>query len=157
MLLAALLVGSRVLDAGCGRARPTRQDERLEQFLARLGLVDLQIQLLERTLRLPAALPDAKQPMARRLADLYAERLMSHADDPAKYNDTLQRIETLVRDLPEANTTALQVMLLQADYNRAESLLTTWINDPQAEVVAQRSAADPDPDHTAPGAARRRS
>ena len=77
--------------------------------------------------------------MARRLADLYAERLMSCADDPAKYADTLQRIETLIRDFPQANTTALQVMLLQADYNRAESLLTAWINDPQAE--ASRSEA----------------
>ncbi len=120
------------------RAADGQDDDRLEQFLARLGLVDLQTQLLERTLRStqPAA---EQQPMARRLADLYAERLMSCADDPAKYADTLQRIETLIRDFPQANTTALQVMLLQADYNRAESLLTAWINDPQAE--ASRSEA----------------
>jgi hypothetical protein len=137
LLAAALmlpLLGSRVP----ARAAEVQEDARLEQFLARLGLVDLQTQLLERTLRStqPAA---EQQPMACRLADLYAERLMSCADDPAKYADTLQRIETLIRDFPQANTTALQVMLLQADYNRAESLLTAWISDPQAE--ASRSEA----------------
>ena len=44
---------------------------------------------------------------------------------------TLQRITALVRDYPQANTTPLQVMLLQADYNRAESLIATWISEPQ--------------------------
>ena len=58
---------------------------------------------------------------------------MAHADDMAAYNDTLQRIETLIQAVPAANTAPLQVMLLQADYNRAESLLTAWMNDPQAE------------------------
>src|SRR3972149_6873867 len=103
--------------AGADVQTEVQDNARLEQFLARLGLVDLRIQLLERSLRSPEP-ADAKQPMARQLADLYAERLMSNADDPAKYSDTLQRIETLVRDFPDANTTALRVMLLQADYNR---------------------------------------
>ena len=110
----------------------TTDSEQLEKFLARLGLVDLRIQLLERSLQ-TSPTPESKLAMARRLADLYAERLMAHAEDVAAYNDTLQRIETLVQEVPEANTAPLQVMLLQADYNRAESLLTAWMNDPQAE------------------------
>ncbi|MHB1028131.1 MAG: tetratricopeptide repeat protein [Pirellulaceae bacterium] len=128
--------------AGAGVDLP-QDEERLEQFLARMGLVDLQIQLLERTLRSaepPAAEPAAdKQPRARRLADLYAERLMASTEDPAKYAETLQRIEALVRDFPAAHTTALEVMLLQADYNRAESLVSAWITDPQA--TASRTEA----------------
>ena len=114
------------------RAADATDNEQLEQFLARLGLVDLRIQLLERSLQ-TASTPEAKLAMARRLADLYAERLMAHADDMAAYNDTLQRIEKLIQAVPAANTAPLQVMLLQADYNRAESLLTAWMNDPQAE------------------------
>ncbi|MHB8970269.1 MAG: tetratricopeptide repeat protein [Pirellulaceae bacterium] len=138
-VLLAVLWGSRAPTLAAADSQANAQDDaRLEQFLARLGLVDLQVQLLERSVRSPDA-ADAQQPKARQLADLYAEQLMSHADDPAKYSDTLARIETLVRDFPDANTTALQVMLLQADYNRAETLLSTWINDPQAE--ASRSEA----------------
>jgi hypothetical protein len=114
------------------RAADSTDNEQLEQFLARLGLVDLRIQLLERSLQ-TSSTPEAKLAMARRLADLYAERLMAHAEDMAAYNDTLQRIEKLIQAVPEANTAPLQVMLLQADYNRAESLLTAWMNDPQAE------------------------
>lgn len=130
--IALLLI---VLVVPCAPVRGATQSsdsEQLEQFLARLGLADLRIQLLERSLQ-TSSTPDAKLAMARRLADLYAERLMAHAEDMAAYNDTLQRIEKLIQAVPEANTAPLQVMLLQADYNRAESLLTAWMNDPQAE------------------------
>ncbi len=114
-------------------AAPARgQDdfERLEQFLARLGLMDLQVAQFEQVLRSSAA-AQRKQQVAQRLADLYAERLMASSDDKRRYDATLQRITALVRDYPQANTTPLQVMLLQADYNRAESLIATWISEPQ--------------------------
>ena len=114
--IALLLI---VLVVPCAPVRGATQSsdsEQLEQFLARLGLADLRIQLLERSLQ-TSSTPDAKLAMARRLADLYAERLMAHAEDMAAYNDTLQRIEKLIQAVPEANTAPLQVMLLQADYN----------------------------------------
>ena len=94
-------LGHRLRPDGLRPRRPTRPtDERLEQFLARLGLVDLQIQLLERSLQ-TSPTPEAKLAMARRLADLYAERLMAHAEDMAAYNDTLQRIDKLVQRCPK--------------------------------------------------------
>jgi len=40
-----------------------------------------------------------------------------------------------------ANTVSLQVMLLQADYNRAESLVGQWISD-SANVAARDEAKD---------------
>ncbi len=118
--------------------RGQSDEERVEQFLARLGLVDLQVLHLEQALRGPLPLAQ-KQPIARRLADLYAERLMASADDKSRYDDTVNHITALLQSFPQANTTALQVMLLQADYNRAESLITAWMGDPQ-DTTAREEA-----------------
>ncbi len=120
----------------CRRAES--DEEKVERFLARLGLVDLQVLQLEDTLR--GSLPEnEKEPTARRLADLYAERLMASSGDKPRYDDTVKRISKLLESFPQANTTALQVMLLQADYNRAESLIASWIGDPQ-DTTARNEA-----------------
>ncbi len=111
-------------------ARGQTDEPRLEQFLARLGLTELQIAQLEQSLDAPID-QQHKQQQARKLADLYAERLMASSDDKPRYDDTVRRITALLKQYPQANTTALQVMLLQADYNRAESLIATWIGEPQ--------------------------
>ena len=58
-------------------------DEKLERFLARLGLVELQIVQLEKSLESGAADAATQQRLAKRLADLYAEQLMNAADEPA--------------------------------------------------------------------------
>lgn len=112
--------------------------ERMERFLARLGLVDLQIAHLEQTLQ-ESRSPDRQQQLATRLADLYAELLMTHVDDKPRYEQTLQRITKLLQAYPHANTTALQVMLLQADYNRAETLIASWISDPQQTAAREEA------------------
>lgn len=102
--------------------------DQLERFLSRLGLVDLQILHLEQSLERQTD-PAARLKTARQLADLYAERLMEAGDDAQRYQDLLAGIEQLTSRFPQANTTALQVMLLQADYNRAEALIGQWIGD----------------------------
>ncbi len=130
-----VLAFSAAAVAGCARqvaAAESGEEEQLAKFLARLGLVELQVELLERQLRAAQSSP-AQQASATRLADLYAQRLMACAEDSAAYADTLQRINRLLQDFPAANSTALQVLLLQADYNRAEALISAWIKDPQAE------------------------
>ncbi len=70
---------------------------------------------------------------------MYAQRLMASADDSTRYDDTLERITALLQRFPQANTTSLQVMMLQADYNRAEALMAAWIGDPSQ--TAQRDQA----------------
>lgn len=115
-------------------------DERVEQFLARLGLTDLQILQREQRLQTTQG-PAARLQLARGLADLYAERLMSSGDDAARYAELTQRVERLLRDFPQADTSALKVMLAQADYNRAESFVTTWMNNPQ-DTAARQQAVD---------------
>lgn len=125
LLLLLLLAAANLASAGTAG----NDYERMEQFLARLGLFDLRIVHLEQTLDEPLD-QQRKQKLARDLADLYAERLVASSDNKARYDDTMQRIDTLLAQFPQANTTALQVMLLQADYYRAESLIAAWISQP---------------------------
>ena len=106
-----------------------QQADPVEQYLAKLGLMDLQILHLEKNVRrqrLPAA---EKVKQVKKLADLYAGRMMSLADQPERSQDLQARIKRLTQQYPQANTPSLQVMLLQADYNRAEALTGRWIAD----------------------------
>ena len=104
-------------------------DELVTQFLDRLGLTDLEIIHLETVIG--KDLPNEKRiALAKKLADLYAAELLNNAGDEQKSADLLRRVQTLVRKAPEADTPSLQVMLLQADYTHAESLVTQWIADP---------------------------
>jgi len=104
-------------------------DELVTQFLDRLGLTDLQITHLEKVIGKNLA-EEKKVALAKKLADLYAGELMSNADDEQRSTDLLGRIQKLTQKVPQADTPALQVMLLQADYVHAESLVTKWIADP---------------------------
>jgi len=113
-------------------------DSQVERFLTRLGLVDLQILHLEEIVYRDPPVAEQKK-SARRLADLYAGRLMAAGEDAKEYQAVLKRIDALVAEVPEANTPALTVMLLQADYNRADALAARWIGDP-ADVAARDEA-----------------
>jgi len=104
-----------------------KEEEKVEQFLARLGLTDLQILHLERQFDRSAG--KSRLELGKQLADLYAQRLMEAGDDRDVYDDIYTRVNRLVREVPEANTPALQVMLLQADYKLAEMRILEWIND----------------------------
>ena len=64
---------------------------------------------------------------------------MASSEDKTRYDDTMKRIRALIEKHPEANTTALQVMLLQADYNRAESEIAAWTSEPR-NVAARQEA-----------------
>ena len=116
----------------CSLSGPTAtfadEDQQLEAYLARLGLVDLQ--LVQMTKRL-ARLPDkkAQESLAKTMADLYASQLMTYADNPPKYQRLLSRVQSLLKQYPAAKTTSIEVMLLQADYNRAETLAGQWVDD----------------------------
>ncbi len=103
-------------------------ETRVEKFLTRLGLVDLRTLHLEQVLK--GQLPDAERTeIAKRLADVYASQLVAYAADKEKYDDVVDRINRLVAAVPTAETPALKVMLLQADYFRAEKLINNWIVD----------------------------
>lgn len=104
------------------------EEDRVEQFLERLGLYDLQLRHMEReTARLRDR--DRRLAYARRLADLYAAQLLV-VSDPKRAEEISGRIAALLRDNPAAQTPFLKVMLLQGEYNRAEALAAKWVSDP---------------------------
>jgi len=104
---------------------------KVDALLARLGLVDLQIRLHEQALE-RGPTDESRHAHARRLADLYAGALLA-ADDPDRAEYLRRRVEKLLERFPDAGTSALQVSLAQADYQRAEKLVLAWLEDPQAQ------------------------
>jgi len=114
-------------------------ERRFEQFLARLGLVDLQIRHLEQVLTRKT---DARgrEKTAQHLADLYASQLIASSEDSETYQRLNRRIQQLIEQVPGSRTASLEVMLLQADYQRAESLITQWMGSP-ADTESRDAAA----------------
>ncbi|HUE69640.1 MAG TPA: hypothetical protein VMP01_02030 [Pirellulaceae bacterium] len=132
LAVAALLVLAAV---GSLRAQGPPADP-LEAYLQKLGLSDLRVRHLER-LATEEHGRESKLAAGRKLADAYAERLMALAEDEAAFKAMKQRVDQLLAQLPEAKTPTLTVMLLQADFQRAESLVNTWLEE-SAEPETQR-------------------
>lgn len=139
-LLLGVLTASIWMFPPTGPALAAPPEElKLEQFLNRLGLTDLQVLQLERMVEQETQNEVQRRELARRLADLYATQLMAAADDADRYDRIMAKIDTLTARVPEAKTAALGVILLQADYNRAEKLVAKWIADPK-ETQARQEA-----------------
>lgn len=133
----AILFAIALLSASAHPLYADKEGEAVERFLTRLGLGELQTLHLEKQLQGESD-GGERLKIARRLADLYAGQLMDAADDPAAYQQILTSIRSLTEKYPQANTTALKVMLLQADYNRAEALVGEWMTDSsKADAKAQ--------------------
>ncbi len=102
--------------------------EAMDEYLARLGLVEIRMLHLERVLE-QETMADRRELIARRLADLLAERMINEADDRQVFEETSARIERLLHREPNAGTKALEVARLQGDYRRAESQFSVWMDD----------------------------
>lgn len=123
------------------------EDDRLESLLTRLGLIELQTVHIEQVL--VHETDDAvRLKLAQRLADLYAGQLLAFSDEAGKYEAVVRKINALLERVPAAKTSLLEVMLLQADYYRAEGLVGKWIADRSDE--SSRSGAQVLLDHIAP-------
>lgn len=122
----------------CAQDAPT---DPLEVYLLRLGLADLRVRHLEHAAASGSNAP-AKQAAGRKLADAYAERLMAASEDDKAYSALKARVDKLLAQDSQARTPALIVMLLQADFQRAESLVNAWLDEsgdrahPPAEATA---------------------
>jgi hypothetical protein len=113
-------------------------DAQLDQYLQRLGLVDLR--LVHQQQQLETTRDEAvKAQRAKQLSDLYAQRLLEAADEPERFAELVTRVQELVRSYPAVDSPQLQVMLLQAEYQRAETEALQWIDEPGNETA--RSAA----------------
>lgn len=101
---------------------PREEAERLERYLRQLGLTDLRAIQLERMIERSES-SGRRLEWAQQLGDLYAEQLTRNLDQLDRYADLQRRIKRLLDQVPEAKTPALEVMLLQAEYQRAETLV----------------------------------
>jgi len=141
-----MCVAAMVFVPVCAYATP--EDDQLESFLTRLGLIDLQTVHMEQVLARES--DDATRlALARRLADVYAGQLLAFSDEASKYEAVGRKIGDLLEKVPAAKTSLLEVMLLQADYYRAESLVGKWIADRNdaasrgdAQVILDRIAPE---------------
>jgi hypothetical protein len=115
-------------------------DQKLDQFLSRLGLTDLRLTHMERMLALNNAY-DKRAAIARDLADAYAEELVAAADEPEWFAKVKDRAEKLLNTFPEARTPAASVALLQADYQRAETLMICWLEERSDKAPLGEAAA----------------
>ena len=136
-----VVTAALILAVFCGPAASTAKPDdvdTVEQFLTRLGLVEIQVLHLEETLDTP--LSDKRRvELARRLADLYAGLLMGASDDEERSRKIYARVDALVKRVPEADTPSLGLLLLQADYHRAEAEVARWLRQP--DDAAARDAA----------------
>jgi hypothetical protein len=123
-----VLIAAAILGTWAGVRADDAQ--KVEDFLARLRLTEYRVLHLERQLQREQPKTQLVK-LGKHLADLYAERLLATQDDPETYADVLRRIDALVAQIPEANTSSLAVMLLNADYARAERQVTRWMADPR--------------------------
>src|SRR5205823_11559327 len=90
---------------------------------------------------------EARLAAARELIDSYAEELVAAADEPDRFASLKDRVERLLASIPEGRTPAVEIVLLQAEYQRAESLALRWLEDrgdssrrTQAEQILRRIA-----------------
>lgn len=109
---------------------------KVERYLSRLGLSELRVRHLEREVERGAGGDQA----ARKLADAYAQALMDAAEDPPRFERLKQQIDKLILTTPRASTPALQVALLQAEFQRGEGLITAWMEDPRDAKALARAA-----------------
>lgn len=115
----------------------------LDAYLQHLGLQDLRLHYLERRL---AGENDAvrRAALAQSIVEGYTDELVAAADDPARYAALKVRVERFLDQSALARTAALDVLLLQADYQRAEALILQWQEDPAetAPLAAAREILD---------------
>ncbi|WP_207394904.1 hypothetical protein [Bremerella alba] len=113
---------------------------RVDGYLSKMKLPQQRLLLIERYLK--GALPaNEREELLDQGSQLYASQLMRYADDPARSKHYLEKVQQFLADHPSADTPAIQVMLLQADYNRGEAAVTRWLNDPadKESLVEARS------------------
>lgn len=121
-------------------ALSAEQSDPLDRYLQRLGLADLR--LLHQQKQLEATRDEgAKAERAKQLSDLYAQRLLDAADEPERFSELITRVQELVRAFPAVDSPQLQVMLLQAEYQRAEQKALHWIDEPSDDAARREAQA----------------
>jgi tetratricopeptide (TPR) repeat protein len=135
-LVAAVTVALLAAAGPAAKKEPRRSDfDRLDAYLQRLGLFELQVRNLEREL---ARHGSDEEATAEHLVEIFANRRLT-TTDAAALADLDRRLEALLKQYPKAQTPAIEVILLEGDYNRAEARALKWVDEP--DRIADRDAA----------------
>jgi hypothetical protein len=135
LLLAWLAAG---LPAAAQPPAPPPAEDKVQAYLARLGLTEYEVLYLEGQLdRGPAG---RKEGAARKLAALYADLLLD-TDGPAAAAAVQAKARDLLARFPAVRTPAVEVMLLQGEFARAEVQVGRWLLEPD-DVKARDDAAE---------------
>lgn len=111
-------------------------EDKVDQFLERMGLIDFQILHLKKQLSRPGT---ARDLYASKLADLYVNQLLN-INEAAEAAKVIQEVQALLKRFPKVKTPLIQVMLLQGEYQRAEEMARKWMSDPDANAKARGEA-----------------
>src|SRR5688572_15443473 len=134
--LISCLVSGVIALAGASGADPRVLDE----YLTRLRLADLRLHYLEQRLAGESD-PGKRSTLAQTIVDGYAEQLVAAADEPERFANLRTRVERVLAAAPQARTAALEIVLLQAEYQRAESLVLQWQEEPSQPDKLQQARA----------------
>ena len=134
-----LLASSLLLLTVCQIARPqpsgAESADPVEAYLVRLGLGDHAIEYLEGEL----AKNPRREPLARTLADHYANRLLDAAD-PAELDAVQEKITALLARFPALRTPQLDTIVLQGEFIRGEKDFGQWVFHPEDTRTRDRAA-----------------
>lgn len=115
-----------------------REAQQLDAYLARLGLSAWRLAHLERRLR------QGSEPVAllvEQLEQVAGEALTAAAAHPPRLAALQDRLRRLWDDLPATRTDAFELVLLQGEFQQAETQIVRWLEDPS--LVAARDQARP--------------
>ncbi len=104
------------------------KDALVDAYLKRLGVPRLEIAFLEELL----GESDSKKKLelAKRLADLYVGQLVEAPASTDEHVEWRRRLHELLDNVPAAHTTSVELILLEAEYQRAEALIVRWLTQP---------------------------
>lgn len=141
--IAACLLAAHVLLAPAPAVEPpyepTDEPQQLDALLARLGLAELRLHHLEQRLNNETD-ASRRAELSKQLVDRFVEALLAAAEDPSRFALLRAQVETFLAANPAARTPEIDIVLLQAEYQQAESALIAWQEDPRG-VAAGRDAA----------------
>lgn len=121
--------GLWLLTLACCKSLAADEPQLLDAFLGRLGLTELRVTHQERRLAAEHD-PGRRGELAKALSERYVEALLAAADEAERFAELRGRVEAFLTAHPAARTSELEIVLLQAEFQRAEAAILAWQDDP---------------------------
>ena len=137
-LVGLLFAGTSALAAEGPTVLPStpREAQQLDAYLAQLGLVELRLAHLQRRMHESTEL---RRSLILPLEQVATDALARVSSDPQRLEGLRKRLERLVETFPEVRTPAVELVLLQSEFQQAEAEVVRWLEDP-AQTSAREAA-----------------